>query len=75
MIGVPDDHYGEEVAAVVVRHPDSVLDAADVAVWARERLSAYKIPRVIQFVDTLPKGATGKILERAIDRRTLGGTV
>ncbi|MFF5033497.1 AMP-binding protein [Nocardia salmonicida] len=75
VIGVPDDHYGEEVAAVVVRHPESVLEAADVAAWARERLSAYKIPRVIQFVDALPRGATGKILKRAIDRRTLGGIV
>ncbi|MEU4416941.1 AMP-binding protein [Nocardia salmonicida] len=72
VIGVPDDYYGEEVAAVVVRRPESALGAADVAAWARERLSAYKIPRVIQFADTLPKGGTGKILKRAIDRRTLG---
>ncbi|MFD3704440.1 class I adenylate-forming enzyme family protein [Nocardia sp. NPDC058658] len=71
VIGIPDHHYGEEVAAVVVRHPESTLTADDVSAWARERLSAYKIPRVIQFVDTLPKGATGKILKRSIDRRAL----
>ncbi|MFC9659806.1 class I adenylate-forming enzyme family protein [Nocardia sp. NPDC127606] len=69
VIGIPDDYYGEEVAAVVVRRPGSVLEAADVSAWARERLSAYKIPRVIQFVDTLPKGATGKIVKRAIETR------
>lgn len=68
VIGVPDDHYGEEVAAVIVRHPESTLDAAAVSVWARERLSAYKIPRIIGFAHALPKGATGKILKRAIDR-------
>ncbi|MFE1591475.1 AMP-binding protein [Nocardia sp. NPDC058705] len=71
VIGIPDDHYGEEVATVVVRHPASTLSADDVSTWARERLSAYKIPRVIQFVDTLPKGATGKILKRSIDRASL----
>ncbi|MFC6012549.1 AMP-binding protein, partial [Nocardia lasii] len=74
VIGIPDDHYGEEVAAVVVRHPKSPLTADDISTWARERLSAYKIPRLIQFVDTLPKGATGKILKRSIDRESLART-
>nr|WP_256338406.1 hypothetical protein [Streptomyces sp. KS_5] len=39
--------------------------------WARERLSAYKIPRIVRFVDALPKGPTGKILKRAVDRSAL----
>ncbi|WP_280184253.1 class I adenylate-forming enzyme family protein [Nocardia cyriacigeorgica] len=71
VIGVPDDHYGEEVAAVIVIAPDSALDADGVSRWSRERLSAYKIPRIIRFTDALPKGATGKILKRAIDREAL----
>ncbi|MBF6364209.1 AMP-binding protein [Nocardia puris] len=71
VVGVPDDHYGEEVAAVIVTVPGAALDAAEVSRWTRERLSAYKVPRIVQFADALPKGATGKILKRAIDREAL----
>lgn len=71
VIGIPDDYYGEEVAAVVAVRSGSAVDAADVTTWARERLSAYKIPRVVQFIDALPKGSTGKILKRSIDRTGL----
>ncbi|MFF0533122.1 AMP-binding protein [Nocardia amikacinitolerans] len=71
VVGVPDDHYGEEIAAVIVTTPGSSLDAGGVSRWTRERLSAYKIPRIIRFTDALPKGATGKILKRAIDRESL----
>ncbi|MFD7007043.1 AMP-binding protein [Rhodococcus jostii] len=74
IIGVPDDHYGEEVAAVVVRHPDSDLTEEQVTSWCRNSLSAYKIPRIVRFVDQLPKGSTGKILKRDIDRTDLQKT-
>jgi long-chain acyl-CoA synthetase len=71
VIGVPDDHYGEEVAALIAARPGSQLGAAEVSNWARERLSAYKIPRIVRFVDALPKGPTGKVLKRSIDRTAL----
>ncbi|MFH8492655.1 AMP-binding protein [Streptomyces coeruleorubidus] len=71
VIGVPDDHYGEEIAALVAARPGADLGAAEVSDWARERLSAYKIPRIVRFVDALPKGPTGKILKRSIDRSAL----
>lgn len=71
VVGVPDDHYGEEVAAVVARIPGSALTEDDVVTWSREKLSAYKIPRIVRFVDHLPKGSTGKILKRNIDRNDL----
>ncbi|MGV9611660.1 class I adenylate-forming enzyme family protein [Nocardia xishanensis] len=73
VVGVPDPHYGEEVAAVIVTAPDSTLDAGGIDSWTRERLSAYKIPRIVKFTDALPKGATGKILKRSIDRESLRG--
>jgi long-chain acyl-CoA synthetase len=71
VVGIPHPHYGEQVAAVVVVRPGSPQDGPAITAWSRERLSAYKIPRVVQFVDELPKGSTGKILKRAIDREPL----
>ncbi|MFI6014546.1 AMP-binding protein [Streptomyces sp. NPDC051243] len=60
VIGVPDDHYGEEVAALIAARPGSEVGAAEVSSWARERQSAYKIPRIVRFVDASPKDPTGK---------------
>ncbi|HST17552.1 MAG TPA: AMP-binding protein [Gaiellaceae bacterium] len=71
VVGVPHQTLGEEVAAVVVLRPGSALDAESLTAWAKERVAAYKYPRTIVFVDELPKGPTGKILKRAIDREAL----
>ncbi len=71
VVGVPDDHYGEEVVAVVATTPGSNVSAADITEWATERLAAYKYPRAVVFVDELPKGPSGKILKRAIEREPL----
>ncbi|MEV0742167.1 long-chain fatty acid--CoA ligase [Streptomyces sp. NPDC050549] len=73
VIGVPHPHYGEEVAAVVTLRPGAALTAEDLRAWAKERLSAYKVPHLVQFVDALPKGSTGKILKRALDWDALVG--
>jgi long-chain acyl-CoA synthetase len=67
VVGVPDEHFGEEVAAVLALRPGADFDAEAFRGWAKERLSAYKVPRRFQVVDALPKGPTGKILKRAID--------
>jgi len=71
VIGVPHELYGEEVAAVVVLATGSAATTEEIRAWAKERLSAYKVPRLFSFVDELPRGATGKILKRAIDRSEL----
>ena len=71
VIGTPDEKYGQQVTAVIARTPGSDLDAAEVERVTREKLAAYKIPRIVEFVDELPKGPSGKILKRAI---TLPGT-
>ncbi|MFC0042291.1 AMP-binding enzyme [Actinomadura rayongensis] len=68
VIGVADPRYGEEVAAVVVLRPGAELTSDGLRAWAKERLSAYKVPHLVAVVDELPKGSTGKILKRAIDR-------
>ena len=73
VVGFPHETLGEEVAALVVRRPGTTLDVEELEAWARERVAAYKYPRRIVFVDELPKGPTGKILKRAIDRSALVG--
>lgn len=71
VVGVPDSHYGEEIAAVIAVRSGTTLTTDTLREWAKERLSAYKVPRIVHVVDELPKGATGKILKRAIDRDSL----
>ncbi len=71
VIGIPDEHYGEEVAAVVVLRDGATPDAPALRDWAKERLSAYKVPHLIVYAQELPKSATGKVLKRAIDRNSI----
>lgn len=68
VIGIPDVRLGEEVAAVIAFHDDMTLDGAQLRQWLSERLAVYKVPRIYVSVDDLPKGPSGKILKRAIDR-------
>jgi long-chain acyl-CoA synthetase len=58
---------GEQVAAVVVLRDGGDISPDDLREYARERVAAYKYPRTVVVVDGLPKGATGKILKRAIE--------
>ena len=69
VIGIAHEHYGEEVAAYVVPTEGADLDVDTLREWIKERVAAYKYPRVIEFIGELPKGATGKILKREL--RTL----
>ena len=67
VVGVPHPEWGEEVGAAVVLEPGEELAPEEISAWVRERIAAYKYPRVVWFVDELPKGPTGKILKRAIE--------
>jgi len=68
VIGAPDGYRGETVKAVIVpREPD--LKPEEVIEWARSRMAAFKVPRIVQFVDELPKTATGKILWRELQEK------
>ncbi len=71
VVGVPHETLGEEVGALVVLRPGASVSAEELQAWAKERVAAYKYPRRISTVDELPKGPTGKILKRAIDRDAL----
>ncbi len=66
VIGIPDAESGEEIKAVVVRTPGSQLSEADLVDWGRQQMAAYKYPRVVEFVDSMPMTSTGKILKREL---------
>jgi len=68
VIGVPDGKRGETVKALVVLKPGfrgQVIEQ-QIVDWARERMAVYKAPRIVEFMDKLPKSGTGKILWREL---------
>jgi long-chain acyl-CoA synthetase len=68
VIGIPHDSHGEEVKAVVALKAGQSATPDDITAWCKERLAAYKYPRIVEFVDALPKGPTGKILKRELKK-------
>ncbi len=66
VVGVPDERLGEVGKAFVVRRQGSSLSEADVTAYAKERMANFKVPRVVEFVDTLPRNLAGKILKRTL---------
>ena len=69
----PDARWGEVPVAFVALRPGGDADAAALAVWCRERLAHYKLPREFRFVDAaaLPRSSTGKIQRHEIERSML----
>lgn len=66
VIGVPDEHWGENVKAIVVVRPGFELTEGDVIEFCRSRIASYKKPGSVDFVDALPRNASGKILKREL---------
>ena len=66
VIGVPDDKWDEAVKAVIVLKPGATADAAGILEFTRARIAAYKAPKSVDFVDALPRNATGKVLNRLL---------
>lgn len=66
VVGVPDERWGESVRAVVVQRAGTSVGEADLTAYCRERLGGFQCPRTIEFVDTLPRTATGKVLKRSL---------
>jgi len=67
VIGVPHDSLGEEVGAAVVLKEGGEATPDDLRAFMKEKVAAYKYPRVIWLADELPKGGTGKVLKREIE--------
>ena len=58
---IPHDKLGEDVAAAVVLKEGANLEQKELQTFVAERLAAFKVPRIVMFVDEIPKGATGKL--------------
>jgi acyl-CoA synthetase (AMP-forming)/AMP-acid ligase II len=66
VVGVPDEEWGQRIAAVVVPRTGVTLDAAEVQEFARRSLRGSKTPEIVSFVDALPFTETGKLLRRVV---------
>jgi fatty-acyl-CoA synthase len=73
VIAAKDAHRGETVKAVVVLRPThkGKISENDIIEWTRQNMAAYKHPRIVEFVDALPKSATGKVQWRALQEAEL----
>jgi long-chain acyl-CoA synthetase len=68
VIGVPDELYGEEVAAFIVLKDGMEASEEEFLEFCRERLADYKCPKSVRFIKDIPKGPTGKLLKRELAR-------
>lgn len=65
-IGVPDERWGEAVKAIVSLRPGLAATASELIDYARERIAGYKLPKSVDFVDSIPRNPSGKILRREL---------
>ena len=66
VIGVPHPSHGEEVKAFVILREGAAVTEEELVAWGKEQMAAYKYPRIVAIVDSLPMTATGKLLKRAL---------
>jgi len=67
VVGIPHDSLGEEVGAAVALKAGQDVSTDELRDYVKQRVAAYKYPRVVWIADELPKGPTGKILKREIE--------
>lgn len=65
-VGAPDEKTGEAVHLFAVRAPGATLTESELIDFCRKELTGYKVPKVVRFVEALPKSTVGKILRREL---------
>jgi acyl-CoA synthetase (AMP-forming)/AMP-acid ligase II len=73
VIGVEDDKFGQRLKAYVVLEQGTLLSEADLGAHVKANLASYKTPREVEFLDELPRNATGKVLKRELHERHASG--
>jgi long-chain acyl-CoA synthetase len=72
VVGVPDPYRGETIKAVISLKPGQTVTPDEIKAFARERMAAYKYPRIVEIMDELPKTTSGKIMRRLLQPTTRG---
>ncbi|MDH3687636.1 MAG: fatty acid--CoA ligase family protein, partial [Myxococcales bacterium] len=72
VVGIPDEQWGEAVAASVVLRAGSTALGPELQQWVKERLRSSRTPEKIEFADELPYNETGKLLRRVVRERLSG---
>jgi long-chain acyl-CoA synthetase len=70
-IGLPHEYRGETVKAFIVIKEGETLTEEEVTLYCKENLAAYKVPKIFEFIDELPKSAVGKVLRRKLKEMEL----
>ena len=65
-MGIPDPYRGETVKAFIVTKPGETLTDEEVIAFCKEKLAAYKVPKLVEFMDELPKSTIGKVMRRKL---------
>lgn len=65
-VGIPDQYRGETIKAYVVLKPGETSTAEEIITFCREKLAAYKVPKLVEFRDSLPQSAVGKVLRKVL---------
>jgi acyl-coenzyme A synthetase/AMP-(fatty) acid ligase len=73
VVGIPDQQWGEAVAAVVVTRPGRCVSVEELQDWVRKRLRSSRTPQRIEFRDELPYNETGKLLRRKVREQLAEG--
>ncbi|MDE0735959.1 MAG: hypothetical protein OSB47_09065, partial [Pirellulaceae bacterium] len=66
VVGLPDEEWGERVAACLVLEENGDLTLEQLRAWSKERLAVYKVPSILLVLETLPRNAMGKVEKPAI---------
>ena len=66
VIGVPDEKYGEVVKACIVKKEGSNVTETDLISFCKDRIASYKKPQSVDFIDEVPRNASGKVLKKVL---------